>query len=236
MPLVAIVGRPNVGKSTLFNRLTEERAAIVHDQPGVTRDRVYGDAEWNGRVFDVVDTGGYVSNSDDRFEAAIREQVQIALAEADAVLFVADVTTGITDLDEQMARVLRKTELPVFVVANKADNPTRRMDAAELYSLGLGEVYPVSAVSGSGTGDLLDDLVAALPEAPPEDDDDAPASRSSGGRTWGRARSRTGSSARSARSSPRSAGPRGTPWTRGSTTTAGPSCWSIPPGSAAARA
>jgi GTPase len=127
MPLVAIVGRPNVGKSTLFNRLTEDRMSIVHDEPGVTRDRVYGDAEWNGRTFAVVDTGGYVPHSADRFEAAIREQVQIALAEADAIVFVGDVLTGITDLDQEMADVLRRTEKPVIVAANKADNAERRL-------------------------------------------------------------------------------------------------------------
>lgn len=174
MPLVAIVGRPNVGKSTLFNRLTEQRQAIVHDEPGVTRDRIYGEAEWNGRTFDIVDTGGFVPRSADRFEAAIREQVLLALEEADAVLFVADITTGITDLDEEMAAVLRRTEKPVFVVANKADNPGRRLEAAALYALGLGEPYPVSALSGSGTGDLLDALVAALPEAEPEAEEDVP--------------------------------------------------------------
>jgi GTPase len=174
MPLVAIVGRPNVGKSTLFNRLTEERVAIVHDEPGVTRDRLYGDAEWNGRTFDVVDTGGYVPHSADRFEAAIREQVQIALAEADVIVFVADVTTGITDLDQEMAAVLRRTDKPVFVAANKADNPERRLAAAELYGLGLGEVFPVSAMSGSGTGDFLDALVEALPDEPEEEDAETP--------------------------------------------------------------
>ncbi len=167
MPLGAIVGRPNVGKSTLFNRLTEVRQAIVHDEPGVTRDRIYGDAEWNGRSFDLVDTGGFVPRSADRFEAAIREQVQIALGEADAIVFVGDVTTGVTDLDAEMATVLRRTEKPVFVVANKADSAARRLDAAEFYNLGLGEVYPVSSTNGSGTGDFLDDLVAALPEDPP---------------------------------------------------------------------
>jgi GTPase len=174
MPLVAIVGRPNVGKSTLFNRLTEERAAIVHDEPGVTRDRLYGDAEWNGRVFDVVDTGGYVPHSADRFEAAIREQVEIALDEADVVLFVADVTVGVTDLDEAMANILRRTDKPVVVAANKADNPERRLAAAELYSLGLGEVFPVSSVSGSGSGDLLDAVVDALPEEAEKEEEDAP--------------------------------------------------------------
>ncbi|MEP0545699.1 MAG: ribosome biogenesis GTPase Der [Rhodothermales bacterium] len=174
MPLVAIVGRPNVGKSTLFNRLTEQRQAIVHDEPGVTRDRIYGDAEWNGRTFDLVDTGGFVARSADRFEAAIREQVQIALDEADAIIFVGDVTTGITDLDAEMATVLRRTDKPVFVVANKADSATRRLDAAEFYALGLGEVYPISSVNGSGTGDFLDVLVDALPPESDEDDLDAP--------------------------------------------------------------
>ena len=174
MALVAIVGRPNVGKSTLFNRLTEQRQAIVHDEPGVTRDRVYGDAEWTGHTFDLVDTGGYVEHSDDRFEAAIREQVKIALAEADAIVFVGDVTTGVTDLDAEMAQILRKTNKPVFVVANKADNAARRLDAAEFYNLGLGEVYPVSSINGGGTGDFLDALVAALPEDEPEAKPDVP--------------------------------------------------------------
>ena len=174
MPLVAIVGRPNVGKSTLFNRLTEQRQAIVHDEPGVTRDRIYGDAEWNGVTFDVVDTGGFVPNSADRFESAIREQVQIALGEADAVVFVGDVLTGVTDLDEEMAKVLRRAEKPVFVVANKSDSASRRLEAADFYRLGLGEVYPVSAVNGSGTGDFLDALVDALPEEEEEAELDAP--------------------------------------------------------------
>ena len=174
MALVAIVGRPNVGKSPLFNRFTEERHAITHDEPGVTRDRVYGDVEWNGRTFDLTDTGGFVARSDDRFEAAIREQVLLSLEEADAILFVLDTTVGITDLDAEMADVLRRTEKPVFVVANKADNDRRRMDVHEFYRLGLGEVYPVSAINGSGTGELLDDLVAALPEDEPEPEDDAP--------------------------------------------------------------
>jgi GTP-binding protein len=174
MPLVAIVGRPNVGKSTLFNRLTEQRQAIVHDEPGVTRDRIYGEAEWNGVTFDLVDTGGFVPRSADRFESAIREQVQIALGEADVLVFVGDVLTGITDLDVEMATVLRRTDKPVFVVANKADSATRRLDAAEFYSLGLGEVYPVSSVNGSGTGEFLDALVAALPEEDEVDDIDAP--------------------------------------------------------------
>ncbi len=174
MPLVAIVGRPNVGKSTLFNRMTEERVAIVHDEPGVTRDRLYGDSEWQGRTFDVVDTGGYVTHSTDRFEAAIREQVRIAIDEADVIVFVADVLTGITDLDEQMADILRRTEKPVIIAANKADNAERRLAAGEFYSLGLGEVFSVSAVNGSGTGDFMDAVVDALPPEDDEAEDDAP--------------------------------------------------------------
>lgn len=172
MPLVAIVGRPNVGKSTFYNRLTEVREAIVHDEPGVTRDRVYGDAEWNGVAFDVVDTGGLVPSSADRFEAAIREQVHIAIEETDVLLFVVDVTTGITDLDQQIAGQLRSIDKPVLVVANKADNATLRWSAADFYGLGVGEVYPISAVNGTGTGELLDALVKVLPENPPDDTPD----------------------------------------------------------------
>ena len=163
MILVAIVGRPNVGKSTLFNRLTESRQAIVHNEPGVTRDRVYGQVLWNGREFALVDTGGYVPRSADCFERAIREQVEIALVEADIILLVTDITAGVTDLDEEMARMLRRSKKPVLVVANKADNQQRRWDAASMYSLGLGEVYPVSATNGMGTGDFLDAVTAELP-------------------------------------------------------------------------
>jgi len=173
MSLVAIVGRPNVGKSTFFNRLTESRRAIVHDEPGVTRDRIYGDAEWNGRTFDVVDTGGFVPRSADRFESAIREQVLIALEEADLILFVVDVMTGATDLDEEMAAMLRRTDRPVLVVANKADNEKRRWNTGTFYKFGLPEVFPISSINGTGTGEMLDALVNALPpEAPPEEDDD----------------------------------------------------------------
>ncbi len=171
MALVAIVGRPNVGKSTLFNRLTESRQAIVHDAPGVTRDRVYGQVIWNGKEFALVDTGGYVPRSADRFERAIREQVQIALAEADIILLITDVMAGVTDLDQEMARMLRRSNKPVFVVANKADNEKRQWDAASMYSLGLGEVYSVSATNGMGTGDFLDAVVAALPEEEQGEDD-----------------------------------------------------------------
>ncbi len=174
MPLVAIVGRPNVGKSTFFNRLTEERQAIVHDQPGVTRDRVYGHVEWGGRTFSIVDTGGFVSNSEDRFEAAIREQVHLAIEEADLILFINDVTVGVTDLDQEMASVLRKSDRPVLIVGNKADNNERRWEANTLYELGFDHVYAVSAINGMGTGDLLDAVVAQLPAGEVEVEDDRP--------------------------------------------------------------
>ena len=164
MALVAIVGRPNVGKSTLFNRLTEERQAIVHDEPGVTRDRLFGDVEWNGRTFDLVDTGGLVPRSAEQFEAAIREQVEITLGEADVILFVVDAMTGITDLDSEVAGRLRRAEQPVFLVVNKADNPTRALEAAEFWALGFEHLYPLSAINGTGTGDFLDAVVEALPE------------------------------------------------------------------------
>ena len=163
MSTVAIVGRPNVGKSTLFNRLTGERHAIVHDEPGVTRDRVYGEVIWNGQTFSLVDTGGFVPRSADRFEEAVREQVHIALAEADLILFVVDTTTGITDLDQELANMLRKTEKPVLVAANKADNQERRWEANAFYQLGLGEVYALSSINGTGTGDMLDALMEDLP-------------------------------------------------------------------------
>jgi len=168
--VVAIVGRPNVGKSTLFNRLTESRKAIVDDFSGVTRDRHYGQSEWIGEKFTVIDTGGFVHGSDDIFEAAIRSQVHIAMEEADVILFMVDVTTGITDLDEAMADLLRRTKKPVFVIANKVDHNERMSASAEFYGFGLGEVYNLSSQSGSGTGELLDDVVKALPPAPEEDD------------------------------------------------------------------
>ena len=171
MPLVAIVGRPNVGKSTLFNRFTESRRSIVDDQPGVTRDRIYGICTWNGKRFSVVDTGGFVPRSADRFEQAIREQVKIALNEADLILFVVDVETGITDLDQELGSMLRKAETPVVVAANKADNRERRWNASEFYGLGLEDLYPVSATNGMGSGDLLDEVVGRLgfDEAPVEE-------------------------------------------------------------------
>jgi len=162
--LVAIVGRPNVGKSTLFNRLTKTRSAIVSDTAGTTRDRQYGKCDWNGREFSVVDTGGWVVNSDDIFEDAIRKQVLVATEEADLVLFLVDVTTGLTDLDEDVADILRRTRRPVILVANKTDNNNQIYDAAEFYSLGLGDPQCISSATGSGTGDLLDLVLSKLPE------------------------------------------------------------------------
>jgi len=161
--IVAIVGRPNVGKSTLFNRLTESRKAIVDDMSGVTRDRHYGMAEWQGHEFTVIDTGGYVHGSEDVFEAAIRSQVEIAIEEAAVLLFMLDVETGITDLDQRFVDVLRRSKKPVLVVANKVDHGKRLPDAAEFYSLGMGEVFSISSATGSGTGELLDELVKHLP-------------------------------------------------------------------------
>ena len=154
--LVAIVGRPNVGKSTLFNRLTKTRQAIVNEQAGTTRDRQYGKSEWLGKEFSVVDTGGWVVNSEDVFEEEIRKQVILAIDEADVILFVVDVVNGVTDLDMEVATILRRSKTPVLVVANKTDNNDLQYNAAEFYSLGLGDPYCISALSGSGTGDLLD--------------------------------------------------------------------------------
>lgn len=162
--LVAIVGRPNVGKSTLFNRLTKSRRAIVSDEAGTTRDRQYGKCEWNGREFSVVDTGGWVVNSDDVFEEEIRKQVIVATEEADMVLFLVDVTSGVTDLDMDVANILRRTKLPVMLVVNKVDSNEQNYYAAEFYSLGLGDPYCISSATGSGTGDLLDMLLEKMPK------------------------------------------------------------------------
>jgi GTP-binding protein len=151
---VAIVGRPNVGKSTFFNRLLEQRKAIVEDIPGVTRDRQYGVAEWNGKSFNVIDTGGFVPDSNDVFEREIRKQVQIAVDEASAILFMVDAATGMTDLDEAMAGILRRSTKPVFLVVNKVDNNERLLEASEFYSLGFERIHFLSSMSGSGTGDL----------------------------------------------------------------------------------
>lgn len=170
--LVAIVGRPNVGKSTLFNRLTQTRHAIVSDVAGTTRDRQYGKCEWCGKEFSVVDTGGWVVNSDDVFEDAIRQQVLIATEEADLVLFLVDVQTGVTDLDMDVAEILRRTKLPVILVSNKTDNTNQQFYAAEFYSLGLGDPFCISAATGSGTGDLLDEVLNRLPEKTKDDIDE----------------------------------------------------------------
>jgi GTP-binding protein len=169
--LVAIVGRPNVGKSTLFNRLVEKRQAIMDDMPGVTRDRQYGQAEWTGKHFIVIDTGGYVSGSSDKYESEIRKQVKVAIDESTAVLFVVDCREGLTPLDEQFAHVIRASGKKVFLVANKADSPDKGVLAAEFYGLGMGDPYPVSAANGAGTGELLDDLVKLFPTVGIEDPD-----------------------------------------------------------------
>lgn len=164
LPVVAIVGRPNVGKSTIFNRLIGERQAIVHDESGVTRDRHYGESFWNGREFIIIDTGGYLQGKADAIVTGIRSQVELAIREADVILFVADVTQGVTDHDDAVAQMLRRQDKPVVVVANKADNTAKSWDSANLYRLGFNDLYPVSALSGLGTGDLLDHLVDLLPE------------------------------------------------------------------------
>jgi GTP-binding protein len=162
--IIAIVGRPNVGKSTLFNRLTESRKAIVDETAGVTRDRQYGKGVWNGVEFSVIDTGGYAVNSEDVFEAEIRKQVMLAIDEADVIVFVVDVENGVTDLDEEVAAVLRRATKKVFLAVNKVDNHMRIMDSHEFYSLGLGELYCISSMTGSGTGELLDAVVKEFPE------------------------------------------------------------------------
>jgi len=169
--IVAIVGRPNVGKSTLFNRLIEQRKAIVDETAGVTRDRNYGKGEWNGIDFSVIDTGGYVVNSEDVFEAEINKQVHLAIDEADVILFVVDVEAGTTDLDDAIAAILRKSNKEVVLTVNKVDNNERILDAQEFYGLGLGEIYCVSSMTGSGTGDMLDELVAKFPKFNAEDEE-----------------------------------------------------------------
>lgn len=166
--MIAIVGRPNVGKSTLFNRLTQTRTAIVDPTAGTTRDRQYGRVDWNGKDFSIVDTGGWVVNSDDIFEGEINKQVELAIEQADEILFVVDAMNGVTDLDDHVAEILRKSRKPVLLVANKVDSNEWLYNTAEFYSLGLGDPYPVSASNGFGTGDLLDAVVAKLPEAEPD--------------------------------------------------------------------
>ena len=167
--LVAIVGRPNVGKSTLFNRLTQTRSAIVDPTAGTTRDRQYGKVDWCGREFSIIDTGGWVVNSDDIFEGEINKQVHVAIEEADVILFVVDAANGVTDLDDHVAQILRRSKKPVILVANKTDIVEAQFNVPEFYSLGLGDPYDISATSGSGTGDLLDIIVKDLPEAADEE-------------------------------------------------------------------
>ncbi|WLD23544.1 ribosome biogenesis GTPase Der [Flavobacterium dauae] len=164
--IVAIVGRPNVGKSTFFNRLIQRREAIVDAVSGVTRDRNYGKSEWNGKEFSVIDTGGYIKGSDDIFEGEIRKQVELAIDEADAIVFLVDVEEGITPMDDEVAKLLRKVTKPVLLVVNKVDNAKREQDAFEFYNLGLGEYVTMSGMSGSGTGEVLDKIVEILPELP----------------------------------------------------------------------
>ncbi len=164
IPTVSIVGRPNVGKSTLFNRLIGSRQAIVHDEYGVTRDRHYGECFWNGRNFNVIDTGGYLPGEDDKITSGVREQVHLAIEESDVIMFVVDTESGITALDQAVAKLLRVQEKPVVLVVNKSDNEYKRMEAVEFYGLGLDELFPVSAISGTGTGELLDKVVELLPD------------------------------------------------------------------------
>ncbi|MBB6052169.1 ribosome biogenesis GTPase Der [Armatimonas rosea] len=172
-PIVAIVGRPNVGKSTLFNRLTGKRIAIVEDTPGITRDRLYAEGEWNGRNYTLIDTGGISMDEDDPMQAQVRIQAEIAMEEADVILMLCDASQGITPNDIELADELRGVvDVPLFVVVNKSDNPNRDQDAMEFYSLGLGEIYPVSAISSRGVGDLLDEVVASFPPETEEDNED----------------------------------------------------------------
>lgn len=172
--IVAIVGRPNVGKSTFFNRLIQRREAIVDAISGVTRDRNYGKSDWNGKEFSLIDTGGYVVGSDDVFEAEIDKQVELAIDEADAIIFMVDAETGVLGMDEDVARILHRVNKPVFLAVNKVDNADRIADTIEFYSLGFEKIYPIASISGSGTGDLLDDVVAALPDKPAEVEDELP--------------------------------------------------------------
>lgn len=172
--IVAIVGRPNVGKSTLFNRMVQRRDAIVDAVSGVTRDRHYGKSDWNGKEFSLIDTGGYSIGSDDIFEEEIRKQVQLAIEEADIIVFVVDVETGIMPMDTAVAEILRKEKKPVFLTINKVDNAMRETDATEFYSLGLGEYYSISSINGSGTGDLLDAVAEKIPDTSIEEIDDLP--------------------------------------------------------------
>lgn len=171
---IAITGRPNVGKSTFFNRLLEQRKSIVDDMSGVTRDRQYGVAEWTGKSFNVIDTGGFVANSDDIFEREIRKQVITAIGESNAIIFMVDVTTGITNLDQDMAEMLRRSPKPVYLVVNKVDNYNRQLEAAEFYGLGFEKIFFLSSISGTGTGELLDEICSLIPEEKPKEADSLP--------------------------------------------------------------
>jgi GTP-binding protein len=171
---VAITGRPNVGKSTFFNRMLEQRKSIVDDVSGVTRDRQYGVADWIGKTFNVIDTGGFVADSDDIFEREIRKQVHIAIGEANAIIFMVDVTTGITNLDQEMAEMLRRSPKPVYLVVNKVDNHNRQLEAAEFYSLGFEKIFFLSSISGTGTGELLDEICSKIPDEVIEDHGNLP--------------------------------------------------------------
>ncbi|MEP7231752.1 MAG: ribosome biogenesis GTPase Der [Ginsengibacter sp.] len=171
---VAITGRPNVGKSTFFNRMLEQRKAIVDDISGVTRDRQYGVAEWAGKTFNLIDTGGFVAHGNDLFEKEIRQQVHIAVEEANAIIFMCDVTTGITSLDQEMADMLRRSPKPVYLVINKVDNHARLMEASEFYSLGFDKIFFISSISGTGSGELLDEICSIIPDEPVEDNTDLP--------------------------------------------------------------
>jgi len=172
--IISIVGRPNVGKSTLFNRLTKSRHAIVDESSGVTRDRHYGKVDWNGKEFSIIDTGGYVKGSDDVFEGEIRKQVEIAMEESDLILFMVDVTTGTTGLDEELVKILRRSKKKVLVIANKVDTNERITDASEFYGFGMKDLFCVSSINGKGTGELLDEIVKSLSESPEEDHSDLP--------------------------------------------------------------
>ncbi len=174
MSIVAIVGRPNVGKSTFFNRLIQRREAIVDAVSGVTRDRHYGKSDWNGKTFSLIDTGGYVLGSEDVFEAEIDKQVELAIGEADVIIFMVDVTHGITGMDQEVAQLLRRSEKPYFLVVNKVDNANREQDAAEFYGLGVDRYFTISSINGSGTGDLLDTIAEALPEVQEENNTELP--------------------------------------------------------------
>ena len=212
MSLVAIVGRPNVGKSTLFNRLVGQRQAIVDSTAGTTRDRHYGRTDWNGKEFSVIDTGGYTVNSEDIFEDEIRRQVLLAIDEADVILFLVEVSTGITDLDMMMADILRRSSKKVLLICNKVDNNDQIYLSHEFYSLGLGDPYCISSMSGSGTGDMMDAILEALPEdVSAEEEDELPRIT------------------RSATSSPRLPAPRATRFARATTSSAWTSIWSTRP-------